>query len=81
MVYKLFLDEMREVEDLFDKCPKPTSAPPLPHSHPQFAGIAIWMYSLIKRIDKAKFSIDGLYFIPEHKDHTEAMDRYHKLKN
>jgi hypothetical protein len=81
LVYKLFLDEMKEVEDLFDKQLKPPFAPPMPYSHPSYAGIAIWMYSLIKRIDKAKFSIDGLYFIPDHKDHEEAMGRYHKLKN
>ena len=81
MVYKLFLDEMREVEDLFDKWPKPASEPPKPYSHPYFAGIAIWMYSLIKRIDKAKFAIDGLYFIPDHKDLKEAMEKYNKLKN
>ena len=81
LVYKLFIDEMKEVEDLFDKWPKPASAPPMPYSHPQYAGIAIWMYSLIKRIDKAKFAIDGLYFIPEHKDYEEAMTRYNKLRN
>jgi hypothetical protein len=77
-VYKLFIDEIKEVEDLFDKWQK--VEPPRPYSHPYYAGIAIWMYSLIKRIDKAKFSIDGLYFIPDHRDATIANDAYTKLK-
>jgi len=79
LVYRLFMDEIKEVEDMFDRAQK--QAPPMPYSHPHYGGIAIWVYSLIKRIDKAKNSMDGLYFIPEHKDAKEAMDRYAKLKN
>lgn len=53
----------------------------MPYSHPHYGGLAIWVYSLIKRVDKAKEAMDGLYFIPEHKDHREAMERLAKLKN
>lgn len=52
----------------------------MPHSHPHYSGLAIWVYSLIKRIDKAKNAMDNLYFIGEHKDHKEAMEKYTKLR-
>jgi hypothetical protein len=52
----------------------------MPHSHPHYGGLAIWVYSLIKRVDKAKNAMDGLYFITEHKDHKDAMEKYAKLR-
>ena len=79
VVYKLFTDEIKQVEDQFDGSTK--HRPPMPFSHPHYGGLAIWVYSLIKRIDKAKAAMDGLYFIPEHKDHKESMDKFGKLKS
>lgn len=78
VVYKLFMDEIKQVEDRFDDSTK--HRPPMPHSHPHYGGLAIWVYSLIKRVDKAKNAMDCLYFIPEHKDHKEAMEKYTKLR-
>ena len=63
MVYKLFLTEIKEVEDTFESNHK--RPPPMPFSHPKWAGLAIWAYSLIVRIDKAKTALENLYFIPE----------------
>jgi len=78
VVYKLFMEEIKQVEERFDESSK--IRPPMPYSHPHYGGLAIWVYSLIKRIDKAKLAIDGLYFIPEHKDHKEAIEKYTKLR-
>jgi hypothetical protein len=67
MVYKLFKDEIKEVEETFDGHDKAGKAPPpMPFSHPQYGGLAIWARSLIVRIDNAKEAIEGLYFIQEH---------------
>lgn len=67
MVYKLFKEEIKEVEETFDGHDKAGKGPPpMPFSHPQYGGLAIWARSLIVRIDNAKSAIDGLYFIPEH---------------
>lgn len=51
-VYKLFIDEIKEVEDMFDSQNK--RPPPMPLSHPKHGGLAIWAQSLIVRIDRAK---------------------------
>ena len=51
-VYKLFIDEIKEVEDMFDSQSK--RPPPMPISHPKHGGLAIWAQSLIVRIDRAK---------------------------
>ena len=39
-VYKLFIDEVKEVEDMFDSQTK--KQPPMPVSHPKHGGLAIW---------------------------------------
>lgn len=51
-VYKLFMDEIKEVEDLFENQSKRKT--PMPISHPRHGGLAIWAESLIVRIDKSK---------------------------
>ena len=48
----------------------------MPVTHPKYGGLAIWAQSLIVRIDKAKHAINGLYFIPEHSHHKEAIEKY-----
>ena len=39
-VYKLFLDEIKEVEEMFEGYSK--RPPPMPVSHPKHGGLAIW---------------------------------------
>lgn len=81
MVYKLFKDEIKEVEETFeghDKAGK--GPPPMPFSHPHWAGLAIWARSLMVRIAKAKSAIEGLYFIPEHPHAKDALEAYDKLR-
>lgn len=78
MVYKLFRDEINEVLETFELNPK--VHPPMPFSHPNYAGLAIWAQSLIVRIDKAKNAIENLYFIPEHPHAKEVFEKYYKLK-
>jgi len=81
MVYKLFKEEIKEVEETFDGHDKAGKGPPpMPFSHPQYGGLAIWARSLIVRIDNAKAAIDSLYFIPEHPQAKDALDAYNKLK-
>lgn len=77
-VYKLFMDEIKEVEELFENPSK--KKPPMPVSHPKFGGLVIWAQSLIVRIDKAKNAINGLYFIPEHPHAKDALEKYQKLR-
>lgn len=76
-VYKLFMDEIKEVEEMFESHNK--KHPPMPFSHPKYGGLGIWAHSLIVRINKAKDHIDGLYFIPEHPHAAEAIEKYEKL--
>jgi hypothetical protein len=52
MVFKLFKEEIKEIEETFEGAVK--KPPPMPFSHPKYAGLAIWTHSLIVRIDKAK---------------------------
>lgn len=78
-VYKLFTDEIKEVEDMFESSTK--RRVPMPVSHPHYGGRSIWVYSLIKRINKAKDAIDDLYFIKDHPHHKEAIEKYTKLLN
>ena len=78
MVYQLFIGEMKEVEDTFENAYK--KRPVMPISHPHFAGLAIWIHSLICRIDRAKFAIDGMYFVPNHPSKDESDAKYRKLK-
>jgi hypothetical protein len=81
-VYKLFTDEIKEVENMFESQHK--KRPPMPVSWSYYGGIAIWVHSLIVRLDKAKNSIDGLYFVPEDGTQTykqEANEQYDKLRH
>ena len=53
-------------------------------THTQFAGMAIWAHSLLKRIEKSKDDLDTLFFIPDLKKTTfvlEAFTKYDKLHN
>lgn len=77
-VYQLFIAEMKEVEDSFENSYK--KRPVMPISHPYYGGMAIWIHSLICRIDRAKFAIDGMYFVPNHVSRDEAEAKYRKLK-
>jgi len=78
MVYKLFLQEINEVYETFEaRNKKPV---PMPFSHPNYAGQAIWAYSLIVRLDKARASIRHLYFVTESQVYKEAVEKYNKLR-
>jgi hypothetical protein len=79
MVYKLFLQEIKEVEETFESNHK--RPPPMPFSHPKWAGLAIWAYSLIVRIDKAKNSLENLYFVPKNQNQEDAIEKYTKLRD
>jgi dynein heavy chain len=76
-VYKLFMDEMKEVEEMYENYTK--ISPPMPPSLPKYSGLAIWALSLLSRIESAKKAIDSLFFIPEHSNKQEAVDKYDKL--
>ena len=78
LVYQLFIAEMKEVEDTFESAYK--KRPVMPISHPHYAGLAIWIHSLICRIDRAKYAIDGMYFVPNHASKDDAEAKYRKLK-
>lgn len=77
MVYKLFAQEIKEVEDTFESQGK--KAPPMPFSHPKHAGLAIWAYSLIVRLDRARNAVRNLHFVPESNLQKEALDKYQKV--
>jgi len=79
MVYKLFMQEIKEVEETFEANLK--RPPPMPFSHPKWAGLAIWAYSLIVRIDKAKNSLENLYFVPKNQNQEDAIEKYTKLRD
>ena len=63
MVWKMFMDEIKEIEELFES--KSKKQPPMPFSHPKYGGMAIWAQSLMVRVEKAYESMENLYFIPE----------------
>jgi len=42
MVYKLFRDEIKEVEETFEQAASNKRPPPMPFSHPKHGGLAIW---------------------------------------
>lgn len=80
-VYKIFMDEIKEVEETFE-AGKSKRKPPMPFSHPEFGGQATWAQSLITRITKAKAEIDHLAtFIPIGKAHKEALEKHEKLSS
>jgi dynein heavy chain len=79
MVYKLFMQEIKEVEETFEANLK--RPPPMPFSHPKWAGLAIWAKSLIVRIDKAKNSLENLYFVPKNQNQEDAIEKYTKLRD
>ena len=74
-VYKLFMEEIKQIEEIFES----KNQPPMPFSHPTYGGNAIWSYSLIVRANRVKDAIDSLYFIQEHPLEKEALDRHRKL--
>jgi hypothetical protein len=78
MVMKLFQEELIEVYETFEaRNKKPI---PMPFSHPYYAGQAIWAYSLIVRLDRAKDATRNLYFVNESPVQKEALDKYTKLR-
>jgi len=77
-VYKMFMEEIKEVEDMFEGRTK--KRPPMPISNPHYGGLAIWANSLIVRIDKARDAIEGMYFVPNHPAKEEAFQKYQKVK-
>jgi hypothetical protein len=58
-VYQLFIEEIRQIEETYES----KNQPPMPFSHPTYGGSAIWTYSLIVRAERARQTLDGLYFI------------------
>lgn len=78
LVYQLFIAEMKEVEDTFESVYK--KRPVMPISHPHYAGLAIFIHSLICRIDRANYAIEGMYFVPNHPSKEDAATKYRKLK-
>lgn len=74
-VYKLFMDEIKQIEETFDF----KNQPPMPFSHPTYGGTAIWSYSLLTRANRARDAIEGLYFIPEHPLAKDALERHAKI--
>jgi len=76
-VYKLFMEEIKQIEDIFEA----KTQPPMPFSHPTYGGNAIWSYSLIIRAKRAGEAIKGLYFINEHPLKEAAEDRLNKLSS
>jgi dynein heavy chain, axonemal len=79
LVYAMFIKEISEVEEIFEGIHH-KKKPPMPISHPEFGGIAIWTYSLINRVERAKNAIDAIFFVKEHPKKTEAEAKYKKLK-
>ena len=75
----MFLAELNEVEEIFETGHQ-KKAPPMPISHPQYAGIGIWAFSLIQRIDRAKRAIDSIFFVKDHPKKNEAEAKYKKLR-
>jgi len=69
---------MKEVEDTFEAVYK--KRPVMPISHPHYAGLAIFVLSLISRIDRAQFAIEGMYFVKNHPTKDDADVKYRKLK-
>lgn len=71
--------EIKEVELQFDTGASNKKRPPMPCSHPQYGGLAIWAYSLIKRLEYSKNQIENLYFVPNMQIGDEVNDKYAKL--
>ncbi len=64
LIMHFVTEEIKQIEETFEADKK--LGPPMPVSHPQYEGIAIWTYSLILRSKRARAAIDGLYFIKSH---------------
>jgi hypothetical protein len=79
MLFKLYKDEIKEVEETWESYEK--RPPPMPFSHPKYGGLAIWAQSLIVRISKAKTAIENLYFLPVLPSFTESNEKYFKLRD
>lgn len=79
LVYKLFLNEIHEVEMLFEAHTNSKKTIPMPFSHPKWGGLAIWAYSLIKRLEKSREAVRNLYFTAADSPvQREALDKYKK---
>jgi hypothetical protein len=78
MVFKLFLNEITEVEHLFEAHTSSKKTIPMPFSHPKWGGLAIWAYSLSTRLQKSRESIRNLHFVSESPMQREALDKYEK---
>lgn len=79
----MFDSEIKEVQELFDSNTNKKNRPPMPYSHPQYAGMAIWVKSLISRIDKGRDQLDQMDFINKHHKHEmhdKAIDKYKVLR-
>jgi hypothetical protein len=50
----------------------------MPFSHPKWGGLAIWAYSLIKRLEKSREAVRHLYFAVESPVQREALEKYKK---
>lgn len=81
-VYRMFNDEMKEVRDLFDitQNTHKNKRPPMPYSHAKYSGMAIWVKSLIQRIDKTRDLLDQMNFIPKHEFHDKSVTAYNELR-
>lgn len=78
MVFKLFLNEIHEVEMLYEAHTSSKKTIPMPFSHPKWGGLAIWAYSLIKRLEKSREAVRHLYFAADSPVQREALDKYKK---
>lgn len=76
LVYKLFLAEIKEIEETYESSNASKKAIPYPFSHPKWGGQAIWAYSLIVRLKRAREKVGYLHFIETSQLQTEALDKY-----
>jgi dynein heavy chain len=76
----MLIAEIKDVETMFD-IGISKNRPPMPVSHPQYGGLAIWAQSLICRIDKAHLAIENLYFVPSSPLADDSLDKFKKLRS
>ena len=78
MVFKLFLQEIHEVETLYEAHTSSKKTIPMPFSHPKWGGLAIWAFSLRERLLKSREAVRHLYFVQDSPVQREALDKYQK---
>jgi dynein heavy chain len=78
-VYEIFLPEVKEIETQFDLGAGKNKRPPMPVSHPQYGGLAIWALSLITRLNKIEELMEKMYFVPNISIADDVKDKFHKL--